>query len=93
MKAYERMGMKIHTNDVGQIAKMAAIPICGKNLKMSSFPEPIDSWPSSTEYSSTTKIVQIMILRTFLRKGQNWKVANIYDFNERFKDFRQQMVI
>ena len=34
--------MKLYTNEVGLITKMAAIPIYGKNLKKSSSPEPID---------------------------------------------------
>ena len=34
--------MKINTNDVGHMTKMAAMPIYGKNLKKSSSPEPID---------------------------------------------------
>ena len=45
------------------MTKMAAMPICGKNLKKSSSPEPIDRWPwnlvCSIVYESTTKIVQI----------------------------------
>ena len=42
MKAGGRIGMKIYTNEVGHMAKMAAMPIYGKNLKISSSPEPID---------------------------------------------------
>ena len=34
--------MKINTNDLGHMTKMAAMPIYGKNLKKSSSPEPID---------------------------------------------------
>ena len=34
--------MKINTNEVGHMTKMAAMPIYGKNLKKSSSPEPID---------------------------------------------------
>ena len=34
--------MKIYTNDVGHMTKMAVMPIYGKNLKKSSSPEPID---------------------------------------------------
>ena len=36
MKAYGRMGMKIYKNELGHMTKMAAMPICGKNLKKSS---------------------------------------------------------
>ena len=34
--------MKIYTNEVGHMTKMAAMPIYGKNLKISPSPEPID---------------------------------------------------
>ena len=34
--------MKINTNELGHMTKMAAMPIYGKNLKESSSPEPID---------------------------------------------------
>ena len=34
--------MKINTNELGHMTKMAAMPIFGKNLKKSSSPEPID---------------------------------------------------
>ena len=34
--------MKINTNELGHMTKMAAMPIYGKNLKNSSSPEPID---------------------------------------------------
>ena len=33
---------EIYTNELGHMAKMAAMPIYGKNLKKSSFPEAID---------------------------------------------------
>ena len=32
MKAYGGMGMKIHTNELGHMTKMATMPIYGKNL-------------------------------------------------------------
>ena len=41
MKAYGRMRMKIYTNELGHMTKMAAMPIYGKNLKKSS-PKPVD---------------------------------------------------
>ena len=34
--------MKINTNDLGHMTKMAAMPIYGENLKKSSIPEAID---------------------------------------------------
>ena len=34
--------MKICTNELDHMTNMAAMPIYGKNLKKSSFPEPID---------------------------------------------------
>ena len=33
MKAWRRIGMKINTNELGHMTKMAAMPIYGKNLK------------------------------------------------------------
>ena len=66
MKAWRRTGMKINTNELGHMTKMAAMLIYGKNLKKSSSPEPIDRWPwdlvCSIVYVSTTKIVQIISL-------------------------------
>ena len=56
--------MKIYTNEWGHITNMAAMPIYGKNLKKSSFPESIDRWPWNLVccivYVSTTKVIQIM---------------------------------
>ena len=37
--------MKIDTTELGHMTKLDAMPIYGKNLKTSSFPEPIDQWP------------------------------------------------
>ena len=34
--------MKMNTNELGHMTKMAAMPIYGKNLKKSSSPEAID---------------------------------------------------
>ena len=42
MKALERMEIKIYTNKLGHITKIAATPIYGKKLKKNSSPEPID---------------------------------------------------
>ena len=48
------------------MTNMAAMPIYGKNLKKSSYPEPIDRRPwnlvCSIVYGSSTKIIQIMTL-------------------------------
>ena len=33
MKALERIGMKIYTNELGHMTNMAAMPIYGQNLK------------------------------------------------------------
>ena len=42
MKAWGGIRMKICTNELGHMTNMAAMPICGKNLKKSTSPEPID---------------------------------------------------
>ena len=59
-------GMKINTNELGHMTKVAAMPIYGKNLQISSSPEPIDQWPwnlvCSIRYLSTPKLVQMMTL-------------------------------
>ena len=34
-------GMKVYSNGLGHMTKMAAMPIYGKNLKKSSSPEPL----------------------------------------------------
>ena len=34
--------MKIHTNELGHMTNMAAMPMFGKSFKKSSSPEPID---------------------------------------------------
>ena len=34
--------MKIYINELGNMTNMAAMPIYGKKLKISPFPEPID---------------------------------------------------
>ena len=34
--------MKINTNELGHMTKMAAMSLYGKNLKKSSSPEPVD---------------------------------------------------
>ena len=77
MKAWGRIGIKIYTNELGHMANMATMPICGNNLKQSSSPKPIDQWPwnlvCSIVYESTTKVIQIMTLGwpwPILRQGQ-----------------------
>ena len=66
MKAEGRMGMKIYTNELGDMTNMAIMPIYDKNLKKSSTPEAIGRWPwklvCSIVYASTTKVLQIMTL-------------------------------
>ena len=42
MKTLGRIAINIYTNELGHMTKMAAMPIYGKNLKISSAPEPID---------------------------------------------------
>ena len=58
--------MKIYTNELGHMTNMATMPIYGKNLKKSSYSEPMDPWPwnlvCSIMYVSTTKVVQIKSL-------------------------------
>ena len=73
------------------MTKMAAMPIYGKNLKKSSFPESIDQWPwnlvCSIVYGSTTKVVQIMTLGwpwPILRQGQIWSHRLLYGKNENY---------
>ena len=85
MKAWRRIDMKINTNELGHMTKMATMPIYGKNLKKSSSPEPIDQWPwnlvCSIVYVSTTKIVQIISLGwpwPILRQGQIWSHRLLY---------------
>ena len=77
--------MKSHTNELGHMTNMAAMPIYVKNRKKSSSPEPIDQWPwnlvCSIVYRSTIKIVQIMILGwpwPILRQGQIWSHRLLY---------------
>ena len=71
---------------------MAAMPLYGKNIKKSSYPEPIDQWPwnlvCSIVYGSTTKIIQIMTLGgpwPILRQGQIWLHRLLYE--EKWKLF------
>ena len=56
--------LKICSNGIGHMTKIAAVPIYGKNLKTSSSPEPKGRWPwnlvCSIGFSSTTKFVQMI---------------------------------
>ena len=79
------LGKKICSNGLGHMTNMAAMPICGKNLKKSSSPEPLDRWPwnliCSIVYGSTTKVVQIMTLGwpwPILCLGQIWSHRLLY---------------
>ena len=65
--------------------KMAAMPIYGKNFKTSTSPEPKGRWPwnlaGSIEYSSTTKVIQMMTLCwpwPVLRQGQILSLMFLY---------------
>ena len=76
---------KVWSNSVEHMTKMAAMPICGKNLKKSSFLEPKGRWPwklvCSIGYSSTTKSVQMMTLGRpwpHLQQGQIWSLMLLY---------------
>ena len=66
----------------------------GKNLKKSSFSEPIDRWPwnlvCSIVYGSSTKVVQIMTLGwpwPILRQGQIWSNRLFYGKSENYLFF------
>ena len=79
--------MKIYINELGHMTNMAVMPIYGKNLKKTSFPEPIDPWPWNLVciivYASTTKIVQIMTLGwpwPILHQGLIWGKVKIIIF-------------
>ena len=79
------LGKKSCSNGLGHMTNMAAMPIYGKNLKISSSPEPLDWWPwnlvCSIVYGSTTKVVQIMTLGwpwPILRQGQIWSHRLLY---------------
>ena len=78
-------GKEIFPNGHGHMTKMAAMPICGKNLKKSSSPEPKGWWPwnvvCSIGCSSTTKFVQMMTLGWLwhiLRQGEIWSIMLLY---------------
>ena len=80
-------GTKVYSNGPGpgHMTNMAAMPIFDKNLKKSSSLEPRDRWPwkfvCCTEYSSTTKFIQMMTLGwpwPILRQGQIWSPMLLY---------------
>ena len=77
--------MKIYTNELGHMTNMAAMPIYGKNLKISSSLELIDQWPwnlvCSIVYASIIKVIQIVTLGwpwPILRQGQCWLHRLLY---------------
>ena len=87
MKAWGRIGMKIYTNELGNMTNMAAMHIYGKHLKKSSPPKPMAWWPwnliCSIVYASSTKVIQIMNLGwpwPILRQGQIWAKVKIIIF-------------
>ena len=76
------------------MTNMAAMPMYDKNLKKSSFPEPIDQWSWNLVcmimYGSTTKVVQIMILGwpwPILHQGQIWSHRLLYGKSENYLYF------
>ena len=78
-------GLKVWSNGLGHMTKMAAMPIYGKNLKKSSSLEPKGRWPwklvCSFGYSSNTKFVQMMTLGwpwPILWHGQIWSLMLLY---------------
>ena len=75
-----------YTNVLGHMTNMAAMPIYGKNFKISSSQEPIDRWPwnlvCGIVYVSATKIVQIMTLGwplPILRQSKIWSHRLLYE--------------
>ena len=71
---------------LGNMTKMAAMPIYGKNVKMSSSPEPKGRWPwnmvCSIGCSSTIKFIQMMTLGwpcSVLRQCQIWSLMLLYE--------------
>ena len=78
-------GMKVCSNGPGNMTKIAAMPIYGKNLKKSSSPEPKGRWPwnlvRSIGCSSTSKFIQMMTLDwplPILRQSQIWSLMLLY---------------
>ena len=58
--------MKINTNELGHMTKMATMPIYGKNLKKSSSPEPI------YQYLETWYVALCMCILPRLFKLSPW---------------------
>ena len=76
---------KVCANSPGHMTKMAAMAIYGKNLKISSSPEPKSKWPwllvCMRRCLSTTKFAQMMTLGWpwhILRQGQIWSLMLLY---------------
>ena len=79
-------GMKVNTNGLCHMTKMAAMPTYAKTLKKSSLLETKGRWPwnlvCGIGYSSTTKFLQLMTLGwlwSILQKGQIWSLWFLYD--------------
>ena len=92
-------GTKVCSNGVGHMTKMTAMPIYGKNLKISSL-EPKGRWPwklvCSIECSSTTKFIQMMTLGWpwhILRQGQIWSLMLLYGEKVKQSDFSETIVV
>ena len=81
MKAWGRMEMKIYINDLGHMTNMAAMPLYGKTLKKSYFPEPIDQWPWNLALSVQVlprlfKLwpwVDFVLFYAKVKLGEKWK--------------------
>ena len=93
-------GTKVCSNCIGHITKMAAMPIYGKNLKKSSFPEPKGRWPWNLVCIigplSTTKSAQMMILGwpwPILRQGQIWSFMLLYGEKGKTMDYSETIVV
>ena len=89
-------GRKVCSNGPGHMTKMAAMPIYGKNFKISS-PKPKGRWPwnlvCNIGCSSTTKFAQMMTLGwhwPILRQGQIGSLMLLYGKrvnNEYFRNY------
>ena len=78
-------GTKVVSNSPGHMTKMIAMPLYGKNLKISSSLEPKGLWSwnlvCSIRCSSITKFIQMMTLGwpwPILRQGQIWSFMLLY---------------
>ena len=64
MKAWRRIGMKINTNELDHMTKMAAMPIYGKNLKKIFF--------SRTNWPMTLKLVMYYCVCEYYQDCSNY---------------------